>query len=166
MTTPPTISTDSTLPNPAGGRLRVLLADEADAACPWHKTATSLLTAQGIDTVVAAGGRHAMGLIEESAAGRGPKIHVCVLEQKMPDMGAIQLLRRLATSSQTPLLLPPAILLADATPRVSSLMHDALTARVFSVLPKPVELDLLLDTLARALRRFYQNKWPEESSGN
>ena len=33
--------------------------------------------------------------------------------------------------------------------------------QVFSVLPRPVELNLLLDTLARALKRFYQNKWPQ-----
>jgi DNA-binding NtrC family response regulator len=40
-------------------------------------------------------------------------------------------------------------------------MHDALMARVFSVLPKPIELDLLLDTLARALKRYYAGRWPD-----
>ena len=143
------------------GRLRVLLGDESDAAQPWHRTAVRLLAAQGVDTIVATGGRHALGLIEDSAIGKCPRIHVCVLEQKMPEMGAIQILRRLSADIQQVEKLPPAILLAEATPRVSGLMHDALTARVFSVLPKPVELNLLLDTLARALRRFYQNKWPE-----
>ena len=54
---------------------------------------------------------------------------------------------------------PPAILLADSV--AAGTMHEALSMHVFSVLPKPIELNLLLDTLARALRRYYQNKWPE-----
>ncbi|MEL7238697.1 MAG: hypothetical protein AAGK78_07530 [Planctomycetota bacterium] len=152
--------------SPVEGRLRVLLGDETDAEQPWHRNARELLKAQGIDSLVARDGRDALGLIEKSAVGEGPKIHVCVLEQKMAGMGAIQILRRLAAELEDEaqagkVALPPSILLADATPRVSGLMHDALTARVFSVLPKPVELNLLLDTLARALRRFYQNKWPD-----
>ena len=32
---------------------------------------------------------------------------------------------------------------------------------VFSVLAKPVDFNVLLDTLARVLRRFYENKWPD-----
>jgi hypothetical protein len=35
--------------------------------------------------------------------------------------------------------------------------------RVFSVLSKPVDLNLLLDALARVLRRHYASRWPSES---
>lgn len=155
-------------------RLTVLLGDEADAAEAWHRTATGLLAAQGVTTLVARTGREALALIEDSALGQGPRIHVAVLDQHMPVMGGLQILRRLqhdlreaierrtadmqATASAAPAV-PPAILLADTLAR--STMHEALTVQVFSVLPRPVELNLLLDTLARALKRFYQNRWPQ-----
>jgi CheY-like chemotaxis protein len=160
--------TDPRLP---GGRFTVLLGDEADAAEAWHRTARGLLAAQGVTTLVARTGREALGLIENSALGRGQRIHVAVLDQHMPVMGGLQILRRLqrdlvaaqqgATSpepAQRRPSVPPAILVADTL--ASGTMHEALTMQVFSVLPRPVELNLLLDTLARALKRFYQDRWP------
>jgi CheY-like chemotaxis protein len=98
----------------------------------------------------------------------------------MPVMGGLQILRRLqrdlieaqqrAPSPATDgagrrPAVPPAILVADTL--ASGTMHEALTMQVFSVLPRPVELNLLLDTLARALKRFYQDRWPaaERTSG-
>ena len=159
-------------PDPAslpGGRLRVLLGDACGKDEPWHRTAAGLLAAQGVEVHVAETGRHAFGLIEDGLVGGGPRIHVAVLEHRMSDMTAVQMLRRLheellrrATANVT---LPPAILLAPAAERgrtdvASGLMHEALTARVFSVLPRPVDPNLLLDTLARALRRFYAGRWP------
>ena len=164
--------------DPRGGRFTVLLGDEQDAAEAWHRTAQGLLASQGVMTLVASSGREALGLIEDSAFGRGPRIHVAVLDQHMPIMGGLQILRRLqrdlseAAQSSAPLrraaaqarAVPPAILLADSLARGT--MQEALTVQVFSVLPRPVELNLLLDSLARALRRFYQNKWPEEGLRN
>ncbi|MEM1011435.1 MAG: hypothetical protein AAGI46_04350 [Planctomycetota bacterium] len=157
------------------GRLTVLLGDEQDAGEPWHQTAVGLLGAQGIETLVARTGRDALERLEQAALGDGPRIHVAVLEQAMADMSALQVLRRLrerlaemaSTSGQssacpTP---PPAILLAQPSAREgglnSGLMHDALTVSVFSVLPKPVDTNQLLDTLARAMRRHYAGRWPE-----
>lgn len=167
-------------PDTAGlpaGRFTVLLGDEADAAEAWHRTACGLLAAQGVTTLVARTGREALGLIENSAFRRGPRIHVAVLDQNMPLLGGLQILRRLQrdlqeaagqaaeTARPQPSAaprnppVPPAILLADTL--ASGTMHEALTMQVFSVLPRPIDLNLLLDTLARALRRYYQNKWPE-----
>lgn len=145
----------------------MLLSDEADAAEAWHRTARGLLAAQGVTTLVPRTGREALGLIEDSALSRGPRIHVAVLDQNMPVMGGLQILRRLhrdlretpRETSGAAAQVPPAILLADSL--ASGTMHEALTVHVFSVLPRPVQLDLLLDTLARALRRFYQNRWPD-----
>ena len=34
---------------------------------------------------------------------------------------------------------------------------------VFSVLSKPVDFNLLLDALARVLRRYHENRWPGPS---
>ena len=161
--TPPTHPPTQPPHASVAARLTVLLGDEHESGQAWHRNARGLLGAQGVETLVARSGRDALALIEESARGNGPRIHVAVLDQRMPVMGGLQILRRLQQDLTDPAL-PPAILLADASGArglTSALMHEALTARVFSVLPKPIELDLLLDTLARALRRYYQNKWPE-----
>ena len=155
-----------------GGRLRVLLGDAERRDEPWHRTACGLLAAQGVDVRVAETGRHAFGLIEDGLLGEGPRIHVAVLEHRMSDMTAVQMLRRLQeelarrADANAAAALPPAILLAPLADRgrsdvASNLMHEALTARVFSVLPRPVDPNLLLDTLARALQRFYAGRWPE-----
>ena len=39
--------------------------------------------------------------------------------------------------------------------------REALGMHVFSVLSKPVDFNLLLDALARVLRRYHQGQWPE-----
>ena len=149
-------------------RFTVLIGNDPEEG-PWYQNVRGLLGAQGVETLVATTGRQALGLIEDSARGSGPQIHVAVLDQRLPVMGGLQILRRLqqdlAQKVAQGQLLPPTILLADSSARglASNLMHEALMARVFSVLPKPIELDLLLDTLARALKRHYQNKWPGES---
>ena len=172
----PAVPSDPIVGSRRPDRLTVLLGDEADAAEAWHRTATGLLAAQGVTTIVAQTGREALALIEGSALGRGPRIHVAVLDQHMPVIGGLQILRRLqrdlreaqqrgaapGAASQAVPAVPPAILLADTL--AAATMHEALMVQVFSVLPRPVELNLLLDTLARALKRFYQNKWPREGN--
>ena len=55
---------------------------------------------------------------------------------------------------------PPAILLASQL--TNHLLHEALGMHVFSVLSKPVDLNLLLDALARVMRRHYASRWPNE----
>ncbi len=155
---------------PSGGRCTVLLGDERGACEAWHKTAAGLLASQGVETLVARTGRHALGLIEDGLAAGGRRIHVVVLDQGMTDMTGLQVLRRLhedltrdSQKSKMAPSAPPAILLAPAGEQrgvTSGLMHDALTVKVFSVLPRPVDTNLLLDTLARALSRFYKGKWP------
>lgn len=173
----PAVPTDPILGSRRPDRLTVLLGDEADAAEAWHRNATGLLASQGVTTLVVRTGREALALIEGSILGSGPRVHVAVLDQHMPVIGGLQILRRLhrelrdaqqrpgasTPAAQRPVpAVPPAILLADTL--AAATMHEALMVEVFSVLPRPVELNLLLDTLARALKRFYQNKWPQERS--
>jgi hypothetical protein len=42
----------------------------------------------------------------------------------------------------------------------SHLLREALGMHVFSVLSKPVDTNLLLDALARVLRRYHASQWP------
>jgi CheY-like chemotaxis protein len=130
------------LPN----RLTVLLANEQEG---WHQTVRGLLEPQGVQTVAARSGREALELMERTP------VHVAVLDAQMPQLGGLQVVRMMREMRKP----PPAILLApDLT---THLLREALGMHVFSVLSKPVDFNLLLDALARVLRRYHQGQWPD-----
>ena len=128
-------------------RFKVLLANEQEG---WHQTVRGLLEPQGVQTLSARSGREALELMESTP------VHVAVLDMQMPQLGGMQVVRmmREARRGQT----PPAILLANELN--SHLLREALAMHVFSVLSKPVDFNLLLDALARVLRRYHQGQWP------
>ncbi len=130
-------------------RLNVLLANEQEG---WHQVVRQLLEPQGVHTLSARNGREALRIMEEQP------IHVAVLDVAMPQLGGLQVIKRMNDLAQR----PPAILLADHL--THHLLQEALGMHVFSVLSKPVDLNLLLDALARVMRRFYESRWP--GSGN
>lgn len=132
----------------AGHRLKVLLADENEA---WVPTIRTLLAPQGVQTVAARSGREALELIE------GGSIHVAVLDQRMPQLSGLQVVKRMRELPAA----PPAILVADHL--TNHLLQEALGMRVFSVLGKPVDFNLLLDSLARVLRRYHESRWPNKT---
>src|ERR1700750_268554 len=127
-------------PDPAH-RLTVLLAEPHEI---WAKTVRELLAPQGVQTVSVHTRREALSRIE------GGNIHVAVLDQQMPGLGGMQVVKRMRDLPTA----PPAILLADHL--TNHLLHEALSMKVFSVLSKPVDFNLLLDSLARVLRRYYE----------
>jgi CheY-like chemotaxis protein len=129
-------------------RLTVLLADEQPEG--WSQTVRGLLAPQGVQTVPVRTGREALRLIE---AGQ---IHVAVLDTHMPQLGGLQVVKRMREMPSA----PPAILLADHL--TNHLLHEALGMKVFSVLSKPVDFNLLLDSLARVMRRYYESRWPQD----
>jgi CheY-like chemotaxis protein len=131
-----------------GNRFTVLLANETEG---WHQTVRSLLEPQGVATLSARSGREALDLVQQRP------VHVVVLDQQMPQLGGLQvikLMREMRRGGAT----PPAILLANQL--TTHLLHEALGMHVFSVLSKPVDFNLLLDTLARVMRRHYEGRWP------
>ena len=128
-------------------RFTVLLANEQEG---WHQTVRQLLEPQGVATVSARSGREALNLIESRP------IHVAVLDQQMPQLGGMQVIKLMREMHDA----PPAILLTSQLS--TNLLHDALSMHVFSVLSKPVDFNVLLDTLARVLRRHYEGRWPNE----
>jgi CheY-like chemotaxis protein len=131
------------LPN----RLTVLLANEQEG---WHQTVRALLEPQGVQTLSARSGHEALQLIESKP------IHVAVLDTQMPQLGGMQVIRMMREKRNA----PPAILLANDL--TSHLLREALGMHVFSVLSKPVDFNVLLDTLARVLRRHYESRWPSK----
>ena len=126
-------------------RLTVLLANEQEG---WHQTVRGLLEPQGVQTLSARSGREALSMIETQP------IHVAVLDQQMPQLGGLQVIRMMRELRKA----PPSILLA--TDLTTHLLREALGMHVFSVLSKPVDFNLLLDALARVLRRYHQGQWP------
>ena len=82
-------------------------------------------------------------------------IHLAVLDAQMPQLGGLQVVKIMREMHNA----PPTIMLADDLS--SHLLREALGMQVFSVLSKPVDFNLLLDAMARVLKRFYESKWPE-----
>ena len=132
---------------PHNNRLTVLLANEQEG---WHQTVRGLLEPQGVQTLVARSGREALNLIEQQP------VHVAVLDQQMPQLGGLQVIRLMRDLKKDPP--PAAILLANQL--THHLLHEALGMNVFTVLAKPVDFNVLLDSLARVLRRYHESRWP------
>jgi CheY-like chemotaxis protein len=126
-------------------RFTVLLANEQEE---WHRTVEGLLRPQGVQTVSAHGGQEALDLI------RSIPVHAAVLDAQMPQLGGMQVIRVLRDLHKA----TPAILLTNQL--TNHLLHEALGMQVFSVLSKPVDFNVLLDALARVLRRYHENRWP------
>jgi CheY-like chemotaxis protein len=128
-------------------RFTVLLANEQEG---WHQTVRRLLQPQGVQTVSAHSGREALALLESTP------VHVAVLDAQMPQLGGMQVIRLLRDLHK----LTPTILLTSHL--TNHLLQEALGMQVFSVLSKPVDFNVLLDALARVLRRYHENRWPGE----
>jgi two-component system sensor histidine kinase RpfC len=126
-------------------RFTVLLANEQE---DWQATVSGLLAPQGVQTLSAHSGREALDLIEAQP------VHVAVLDYQMPQLGGLQVIRMMNEHRKA----VPAILLANDL--TSHLLREALGMHVFSVLSKPVDTNLLLDALARVLRRYHASQWP------
>src|SRR4051812_21863607 len=127
------------------GRFKVLLANEQEG---WHQTVRGLLEPQGVQTLSARSGREALQMIESQP------VHVAVLDQQMPQLGGLQVIKLMREMPQA----PQAILLANQL--TNNLLHEALGMHVFTVLTKPVDFNVLLDALARVLRRYHESRWP------
>jgi CheY-like chemotaxis protein len=127
-------------------RFTVLLANEQEG---WHQTVRQLLEPQGVQTVSARSGREALSIIESRP------IHVAVLDYQMQGLGGLQICRLMREMEKA----PPAILLAAEL--TNHLLHEAIGMHVFSVLSKPVDFNVLLDTLARVMKRHYEGRWPQ-----
>ena len=126
-------------------RLNVLLPYEQEG---WHQTVRRLLEPLGVQTVAARNGREALKILESGG------VHVAVLDAEMPQLGGMQIIRRMNDLATR----PPAILLANHM--TNHLLQEALGMHVFSVLSKPVDLNVLLDALARVMRKHYESRWP------
>lgn len=84
-------------------------------------------------------------------------VHLALLDMHMPGLTGLETLQ--LVRQQVNALLPAILITADAT---MELLREAFHAHVYSVIPKPVNKNVVLSTVVRALLRAYGNP-PEDS---
>ncbi len=153
-------------------RFNVLLTeDQPHSPGHWSVQLPRLLEPQGVTAFRARTGREAIAL-----ASRHP-IHAAVIDLNTPmgesstssggtsgdaGMWIIELFQRLPAR-------PPVVVVhnrAYSQREVARLMGEALRLGVFSVLPKPFELEQLLGVFQRLVERQYRGSWPTAPEKN
>jgi CheY-like chemotaxis protein len=127
----------------------ILIADDDKGN---RETLGELLAARGFRTVLAADGGEAVEIVQVHL------VHLVLLDLHMPrltGLEAIEVVRQINA------LLPAILMTADATREV---LKQALRAHVYSVIPKPVNANIVLHTLTRALAQVY-GPLPEAKPG-
>ena len=94
--------------------------------------------------MLAADGSEAVELVQVNM------VHLVLFDMHMPRMTGLEAVHALRQTLGP--LLPAVLMTADAT---KDLMRQAFLAQVYSVIPKPVNVNLVLHTLTRALTRVY-----------
>ena len=123
-----------------GRRFSILVADDDRGS---RETLAGLLADQGFETVTAGSGEEAIDIV------RVELIHLVFLDMHMPRMTGLEALQQVRLIND---LLPAILVTADATREV---IRRALQAHVYSVIPKPVNKNIVLHTLERALQTAY-----------
>lgn len=134
-------------------RFTILVADDDRGS---RETLAGLLADRGFPTVTAACGEEAIEIV------RVEMIHLVFFDMRMPRMTGLEALQQVRLIND----LLPAILVTAAANR--DVIRQALEAQVFSVIPKPVNKNVVLHTLGRALAQVYgtQPEVPSSSSSN
>jgi CheY-like chemotaxis protein len=136
-------------PAEPGRAYSILIADDDRGS---RETLAGLLADRGFHTLQASCGEEAIDIV------RVELIHLAFLDMHMPRMTGLEALEQVRAFND---LLPAILVTADAT---RELIRQAFEAQVFSVIPKPVNKNIVLHTLARALRQAYGAP-PDEPAG-
>jgi CheY-like chemotaxis protein len=122
-------------------RFSVLIADDDRGN---REALGEVLEHQGFRTVLAEDGGRAVELVQVDL------VHLVLFDMHMPRLTGLE---AFAVIRQTlDRVLPAVLMTADAT---NDLIRRAFQAQVFSVIPKPVNTNIVLNTLARALAKVY-----------
>jgi CheY-like chemotaxis protein len=122
-------------------RFSILIADDDRGT---RETLSELLRDKGFDTVQAADGEQAVEIVQVNL------VHLVLFDMHMPRLTGLEALTVLRQTLHR--ILPAVLMTADAT---TELMRQAFLAQVYSVIPKPVNKNVVLHTLARALQKVY-----------
>jgi len=120
---------------------RILITDD-DNRC--REALREIMRPQGFETLEASCGEEAIDIVRG-----GVEVHLVMLDMQMPTLTGLETLQLVR---QINALLPAILVTADAN---ESLMRQAIRSQVYSVIPKPVNKNVVLYTVIRALATFY-----------
>ena len=106
-------------------------------------TLAQMLKDRGFSTITATSGEEAIEIV------RVETIHLVFFDMHMPRMTGLEALQQVRLINE---LLPAILVTADVT---RELMRQALQAPVYSVIPKPVNKNVVMHTMLRALQKMY-----------
>jgi CheY-like chemotaxis protein len=133
---------DGTATRPeADRRFSILVADDD---CGNREALGEVLERKGFRTVLAADGSEAVDLV------RVELIHLVLVDMHMPRLTGLEAVALLRQTLHR--VIPAVLMTADAS---KDLMRQAFLAQVYSVIPKPVNTNVVLHTLTRALSQVY-----------
>src|SRR5262249_49769603 len=120
---------------------RILITDD-DNRC--REALREIMRPQGYETLEASCGEEAVDIMSG-----GVEVHLVMLDMHMPTLTGLetsQLARQISA------LLPATLVTADAT---ESLRRQAIQSQVYSVIPKPINKNVVLYPVIRARAKFY-----------
>jgi CheY-like chemotaxis protein len=137
----PTQPSGGTPAAPDRRRFSILIADDDRGT---RETLGEMLASRGFRIVLAADGGEAVELVQVDL------VHLVLFDMHMPRLTGLE---AFAVIRQTlDRLLPAVLMTADAN---TDLIRQAFAAQVYSVIPKPVNGNVVLHTLERALTKVY-----------
>jgi len=123
------------------GEVSILVTDD-DPGC--RDSLCSVFEDEGYETFGAGSGREAVEIIQRQL------IHLLILDMHMPDLSGLETLRLIRTISRR--LLPTIFITADQS---ESLRREALRAEACSVVPKPINPNVIRILVHQILTKFY-----------
>ena len=121
-------------------RYTILITDDDRGV---REALRDIVEAKGFRPVLAADGEEALEIVQAEP------IHLALIDLNMPKLTGLETLQLVR---QINALLPAILITADATLEV---MRRAFEAQFFSVVPKPVNANVVVKTVVRALVRVY-----------
>lgn len=121
-------------------RFTILITDDDSGV---RESLAEIIEARGFRPILASRGEEAIEIVQSEP------IHLALLDMHMPKLTGLETLQLVR---QINAFLPAILITADAT---LELMRQAFHAQVFSVVPKPVNSNVVLTTVIRALSRVY-----------
>ena len=118
----------------------ILITDD-DRDC--RETLREIVEPQGYRTLLASCGEEAIEIV------RVESVHLVLLDMNMPTLTGLETLQLVRQINE---MLPCVLVTADAT---ENLIRQALRAKAYSVIAKPVSKNVVLYTVVRALMRAY-----------
>jgi CheY-like chemotaxis protein len=109
----------------------------------FRETLGEILEPRGFRTLLAGNGEEALEIVEHEV------VHVVLLDNNMPRLSGLETLHRV---HQLRVLLPCILMSARLD---EAIREQALRARAFTVLPKPVTRDQITRSVADALKQTY-----------